>query len=279
MTKTIAIIGAGKMGQCLLGGLIGTDYPPEKLWVTEPNMESLDLIQEKFAKNIHITTQNSDAVDHADIILLAVKPNILPQVLKELASSIQQKKPMIISVAAAITVEMMEQYLGKDIGIVRAMPNTPALIQCGITALFANKNIDANQRMEVEAILNSVGTTVWIEDEKQMDIVTALSGSGPAYFFLMMEALQDAGEKLGLTKDIAKQLVLHTAYGSALMTLETGQDVVALRKQVTSPGGTTEQAIKVLEESHIRDIFNRAITAGFNRSHEIIDSLSKKMES
>ena len=279
MTKTIAIIGAGNMGQCLLGGLIGTEYHSNKLWVTEPSNEGLNHLKQKFDQNIHFTTENSEAAATADILLLAVKPLILPKVLEELAPIIKEKNPLVLSIAAAVTLNMMENYLGSHAKIVRAMPNTPALIQCGITALIANANVSADQKEEAQTILNSVGTTIWIENEKQMDVVTALSGSGPAYFFLMMEALQEAGEKLGLSKEIAKQLVLHTAYGSALMPLETDKDVVTLRKEVTSPGGTTEQAVRVLEESHIRDIFVRAITAGYKRSHEIIDLLSKKMES
>ena len=278
-TKNIAIIGAGNMGMCLAGGLIATGYPAEKLWIAEPSLDQLNHLKQQFAGHIHFSSSNLDAIQTADIILFAVKPLILPSVLHDLAATILARRPLVISVAAGISTKIIQDCLDENSAIVRAMPNTPALIQCGVTALFANAQVTSAQKSDAEAILRAVGSVVWIEEEALMSVITALSGSGPAYFFLIIEALQQAGEKLGLTPDVARLLTLGTAYGAARMALESDKSVVALRQQVTSPGGTTEQAIRVLEEAQIRDIFTHAIEAANHRSHELAEIITKEMES
>lgn len=263
----IAIIGSGNMGASLIGGLIADGYPANKIWVTDPSTTKLMHLKETFG--VHTTTDNQTAVNTADIVLIAVKPQILPDVAKTLATPIQQRKPLVISIAAGIREYALQTWLGGNIPIVRCMPNTPALIGCGASALFANSHTSHEQRNTAESILRAVGLVVWLEDEKQMDAVTALSGSGPAYFFLVMEILQTIGEQLGLPKDIARLLTLQTGFGATRMALESTLSASELRQQVTSPGGTTERALQVLEKENIRQIFTDALTAATKRSEEL----------
>jgi pyrroline-5-carboxylate reductase len=275
---TIAIIGTGNMGQSLLTGLLSKHYPAEKIWVTDPQPEKLSQVK-LIAADLNTTSDNMQAISYADVIILAIKPLVLPTVVRELQPLIQSRKPLVISIAAGVPECNLQRWLGGNVAVVRVMPNTPAMIGCGATALFANSNVSAPERDIAESILSAVGITVWINDEKLMDAVTALSGSGPAYFFLVMEALQQAGERLGLTKEIARLLTLQTAYGAARMALESETSVVELRHQVTSPGGTTEAALRVLETQKLRDIFASALDAANHRAEEIALLLKKELES
>jgi len=266
-TSTIAIIGAGNMGASLLAGLIATQFPPEQLWITDPDLEKLQLLKQQF--NIHITTSNEEAIKAADVVILAIKPQILANVSQSITALIQMKQPLIISVAAGIREENLQHWLGGNAAIVRCMPNTPALIRAGATALYANHFVNKKQHELAESILRAVSTIVWLENENDMDAVTALSGSGPAYFFLVIEALQAAGEKLGLSNEAARLLTLQTAFGAARMALESNESAATLRQRVTSPGGTTEAAIKVLEKEKIRDIFTQAMEAACARAKSL----------
>jgi pyrroline-5-carboxylate reductase len=264
---TIAIIGSGNMGASLIGGLIADGYPASQIWVTDTSLDRLKQMEQQFG--ITSTVDNIAAVSIADIVIFAVKPQVLSPVIHQLIKIIQQRKPLVISIAAGIQETTLQKWLGGNIPIVRCMPNTPALIGCGASALFANAFTSADQRNSAESILRAVGLVVWLTDEKQMDAVTALSGSGPAYFFLVMEILQEAGEKLGLPKDIARLLTLQTGFGATRMALESDASVNELRQQVTSPGGTTEQALLVLEKENLRQIFNDALHAAAKRSEEL----------
>lgn len=273
---TIAMLGGGNMGASLIGGLIADNYPKDKLWVTDLREEQLKLLKQQFG--IHTTTDNLTAVKTADIIVLAVKPQVLAAVATELREIIQKRKPLVISIAAGIREKSLQHWLGDNIPIVRCMPNTPALIGCGASALYANSFVTPFQKSEAESILRAVGLVVWLTEEKLMDVVTALSGSGPAYFFMVMEILQHAAEELGLPKDIARLLTLQTAFGSARMALESEETTLNLRKQVTSPGGTTEQALRVLEDENIRRIFTHALNAAQKRSEELAKILGHEAE-
>ncbi len=266
LAKTIAIIGGGNMGSSLLGGLIANHFPREKLWITDADEKKLASLKQQFS--VHTSKNNREAVTDADVVLLAVKPQMLAEVASEIAAIISEKKPLVISIAAGVRVKTIQKYLG-EIAIVRAMPNTPALIGAGATALFANSLVSKDERDTAESIMRSVSVVVWLQDEKLMDIVTALSGSGPAYFFIVMEALQKAAIDAGLPADTARLLTLQTAYGAARLALESDVDVVELRKRVTSPGGTTEAAIKELEKNLIHDIFKKALEAAKKRSEEL----------
>lgn len=275
MTKpVIAIIGGGNMGSSLLGGLIKKGYQPEQLWVTSPEADQLDALKHEFGVNA--STNNEDAASKADVIILAVKPQIIREAAEPIAATIQRSKALIMSVAAGIRECSIQQWLGGNTAIVRCMPNTPSLIGYGATGLYANNFVSNAQKELAESILSAVGITVWVDDEEQIDAVTAVSGSGPAYFFLILEAMQQAGEDIGLPADTARQLATQTALGAAKMAKESNLDISELRRRVTSPGGTTEKAVSVLENHNVRQIFNEAIRAAKQRSRELANQLGGK---
>src|SRR3990167_1285241 len=263
----VAVIGTGNMGTGLISGLVNSGHPPERLWGTCPNKDKLEYLHRCF--HIHTSTNNSQASQAADFIIFAIKPQIFQQVAIELTSIIQTRRPLIISIAAGTREKNIQQWVGGAIPIVRAMPNTPALIGAGATALYANHYVKKKQLDIAESILRSVGIVVWLKQEMLLDSVTAVSGSGPAYFFLVMEVLQNVAVKLGLPEEIASLLVKETALGAARMAIESDHSLAELRRKVTSPGGTTEKAISVLEEKHVREIFAEAIRAAAKRSEEL----------
>jgi pyrroline-5-carboxylate reductase len=265
--KTIALIGAGNMGSSLLAGLIKNGFSPEELRVCDPDVDKLQLLHREY--NVFTTTHHEEVVKEADIVILAVKPHIMRTVLESIASIVQQKKSCLISVAAGIPEKNIQSWVGGNIAIIRCMPNTPALIGAGASALYANTFVNKNQHDYAETILRAVGMVVWVNDETEMDAVTALSGSGPAYFFLVIETLQAIGEELGLSKDISRLLTLQTAYGAACMALDSTESVSELRRRVTSPGGTTEAAIQVFIDEKLPDIFKKALKAAHSRSKEL----------
>ncbi|MBV8801956.1 MAG: pyrroline-5-carboxylate reductase [Gammaproteobacteria bacterium] len=263
----IAIIGAGHMGMSLLGGLISNGCRINQLILADPDAAKLQKAKNNY--KVHVTTNNMEAIKTATVILFAVKPDIISVIAEELAAIIQKNKPLVISIAAGIRETSLQHFLNNEIPIVRAMPNMPALIGCGATALYANSFTSQEQRQLAESILKSVGIVVWLENESLMDAVTALSGSGPAYFYLMIEAMQAAGEKLGLPAEIARILTLQTAYGASCLARESETPASALRQQAMTPGGTTEQAVRVLEENNIREIIASAVKAAANRAHAL----------
>lgn len=271
---TIAFIGGGNMARSLIGGLLADGIPPQQIWVADPNEAALRDVHSRFG--VHTTTDNDAAVRHAQVMVLAVKPQVAKDVAQALAPSVQAQRPLVISIAAGIRECALRDWLGEDSAIVRTMPNTPALVGSGATALFANPAVSREQRNLAESILRAVGMTLWVEDEGLMDAVTALSGSGPAYFFLIMEAMERAGEHLGLPRDTARLLTLQTAFGAAKMALESNDELSALRQRVTSPGGTTEQAIKVLQERHLEAVFDEALRAAHRRSVELANLFGGK---
>lgn len=266
-------IGAGNMASSLIGGLIADGYDPKKIWVSDPTEEKLNALHKRFG--IHVTQNNLEAAKRAEILVLAVKPQILKVVVSELAPIIQQHKPLVISIAAMISTAHLEKWIGNSPAIVRCMPNTPALLGCGATGLFANASVTQEQKNLAESILRAVGITVWVDDENLMEVITVLSGCGPAYFFLLMETLQEIAEKMGLAKEPARLLTLQTALGAARMALENAEDVAILRKRVASPGGTTEYALKILEEGKFRQLFFEALTAAKQRSIEMAEKTFK----
>ena len=269
-TTKIAILGAGNMGTSLLGGLIANHYSPKNIFVTDTDSHKLEQLQKQF--QVQTSTDNKTAVQNAEVVILAVKPQTIASVTKEIAPAIQQKKPLVISIAAGVRANSLQKILGENIPIVRCMPNTPALIGCGASALFANTQVSPEQRDLAESILRAVSVIVWLDDEKQMDAITALSGCGPAYFFLVMESLQSAAEKMGLSADVARLLTQQTALGAARMALESEFSVAQLRQKVASPGGSTERALQVLEDGKIRDLFAKALFAAKTRSEELAET-------
>lgn len=269
-TTSLSFIGGGNMARSLVGGLLADHWPANHIQATDPSAEALARLA---SLGVRTGSDNAAAVGTADVVVLAVKPQVMEGVARDLAPAVQARRPLVISIAAGIRTNDLERWLGGNVAIVRCMPNTPALVQSGATALFASPRVTDTQRDVAETILRAVGLTLWLTDEAHMDAVTALSGSGPAYFFLVIEALQAAGERLGLPADSARLLALQTAFGAAKMALESDEDAAALRRRVTSPGGTTERALQTLEAGGIRDLINQALAAARDRSRELADEL------
>lgn len=268
---TIAFIGAGNMATSIIGGLVSQGFAPSSIVASDPHADSLTKLSKATA--VRTTSDNNDAIAKADVVILAVKPQVMKAILQAMTATAQQTKPLIISIAAGIEAASLDQWLGGNMSIVRCMPNTPALVQTGATALFANANVSDEQRDIADRILKSVGIALWVESEGELDAVTAVSGSGPAYFFMVMEAMQAAGEQLGLSPYAAKQLTLQTALGAAQMAITSDVDAAELRRRVTSPGGTTERAIGVFKQQGLPQIFSEALTACRDRSIELAKEL------
>lgn len=274
MSQTrIAFIGAGNMASALIGGLIADGTAKDSIIASDPNTDQRSHLHDSYG--ICTVDNNADAISDADVVVLAVKPQLLQQVCNELSAHLKGKNCLIVSIAAGIRCSTMSKWLNSDLPIVRCMPNTPAMLQVGATGLYATDNVSNEQRDQAERILRAVGITLWVNEESDIDSVTAVSGSGPAYYFLMMEAMQAAAEKLGLPAETAKLLTLQTALGAARMALESQDDPATLRQKVTSPGGTTEQAILSFEENGLRDIFEQAMTAARDRSISLSEQLDK----
>ncbi len=270
---TIAFIGGGNMSRSLIGGLISNQFTAENIHVSDTNTEALDNLTSRYS--VKTFTDNLAAIADADVVILAVKPQQLQSVIRQIAPAWQQHK-LLISIAAGIRLDDITRWLDYDgAAIVRAMPNTPSLVQAGATALCANDYVTTEQHELAESMLRAVGLALWISDEKQMDAVTALSGSGPAYFFLVLEALQTAGMELGLPEETARLLALETSFGAAKMALESNESACVLRQRVTSPGGTTERALDVFEQGDLRGLFNQALTAAAQRADELAEQLGQ----
>ncbi|MEZ5589798.1 MAG: pyrroline-5-carboxylate reductase [Gammaproteobacteria bacterium] len=271
MSNTIAFIGAGNMARSLIGGLVASGQPAATICATDPNPEQRAQISATFG--IQAYADNPTAIAQADTIVLAVKPQVMRDVAGALAATVQARRPLVLSIAAGIRAADLENWLGGSIPLVRCMPNTPALIQSGATGLYANPQVSAEQRQQAQDIMATAGITVWVDDESLLDAVTALSGSGPAYFFLVMEALEQAGEKMGLAPPVARQLALHTALGAAKMAIASDEGPAQLRTRVTSPGGTTERAISILQQGDLEALFERALQGAKTRCQELSDQL------
>lgn len=266
----ISFIGGGNMTRSLIGGLLHNGITAAQLKVADVNAQPL--VAAHFPIEIH--TDNQEVLQNTDVVVLAVKPQVLPEVAKALNSQMPQPAPLFISIAAGIRTTDLNRWLG-GVPLVRVMPNTPSLVQSGAAALFASEQVNKEQKQQAEAILRAVGMTVWLDDEKLMDTVTALSGSGPAYFFLLMEAMENAAVKLGLSSEQARLLTLQTAFGAAKMALESREDAATLRARVTSKGGTTEQAIGVLQQHDFAALVEQALYAAQQRSETLAQELGE----
>ena len=273
VNDSIAFIGGGNMATSLVGGLIADGVAPESLWVADPAPARRSDLLSRF--KVHTTPDNIEAISHGETVVLVVKPHVMPSVVAELASVIRDRESLLVSIAAGIRQSHILGWLGTDAPIVRAMPNTPALVGSGASALFANPFVTHEQRSLAESILRAVGITLWVDDERLLDTVTAVSGSGPAYFFLLMELITKAGEELGLSAEAARLLTQQTALGAARMALESSGDPSALRARVTSPGGTTERAIACLTDGGIEELMTKAIKAAHARSVELGETLGE----
>jgi pyrroline-5-carboxylate reductase len=269
--QALGFIGAGNMAASLISGLIADHYPADQIWVSDINEAALANLAERYG--VHTTTRNVIVAEHAEILILAVKPQILRAVVEELAGTLQSRRPLVVSIAAGINSASIDRWADGHMAIVRCMPNTPAMVKTGATGLCANACVTDAQRSQAEAILRAVGLTVWVDEESQLDAVTALSGSGPAYFFLMMEAMEDAGVALGLDRATARLLSQQTALGAGRIAIESEDPPAELRRRVTSPGGTTERAIATFEEGGLSPLVARAMEAAARRAAELSEQL------
>ena len=267
----LGFIGAGNMAASLISGLIADGYPAERIWVSDFNAHALAHLASEYG--VHTTPRNAIVAENAQVLVLAVKPQILAEVVRELAPLIQARRPLVVSIAAGINTASIDRWAGEDVAIVRCMPNTPAMVKAGATGLFATPRVSVEQRSQAEAILRAVGLTVWVEEETQLDAVTALSGSGPAYFFLFMEAMEEAGIALGLEPTTARLLAQQTALGAGRIAIESTEPPAELRRRVTSPGGTTERAIAAFEAGGLRPLVAEAMQAAARRATELSEQL------
>jgi pyrroline-5-carboxylate reductase len=267
-TPDVASIGGGHMARALIGGWLARGLPASHLRVADPSPEARAAIERDFP-GVRTCDSNDAGVDGAAVWILAVKPQQLREVARALAPQAAAARPLVISVAAGIRADDLQRWLGPDVPVVRTMPNRPALVGAGITALYAAPGVLPAQRALAATLLDAVGTSVWVDDERQMDAVTAVSGSGPAYFFLLIELLEAAGVGEGLSPEVARRLAVETAFGAAKLARESADDAATLRAQVTSRGGTTAAALAVLESAGLRDIVCRAVGAATARSREL----------
>jgi pyrroline-5-carboxylate reductase len=265
----IAFIGAGNMAASLIGGMRAQGVDASRITACDPGAET----RARVAKEHGIKTfaDNGQAIDGADVVLIAVKPQVMKAVCESLRPHLQPGQ-LIVSVAAGITSASMANWLGER-PIVRCMPNTPALVRQGVSGLFATAQVSAEQRQQAEQLLSAVGVALWLDEEQQLDAVTAVSGSGPAYFFLLIEAMTAAGVKLGLPQETAAKLTLQTALGAAHMAINSDVDAAELRRRVTSPSGTTEAAIKSFQAGGFEALVEKALGAAAHRSAEMAEQL------
>ncbi len=270
-THTIAFIGGGNMARSLIGGLVADGWPAKQIRVADPNEEQLRQLGELFG--VTTSTDNTAALHGADVLVLAVKPQVARQVVEGIRGELSSRGLLLVSIAAGVREPALRRWAAADIPIVRTMPNTPALVRSGATALFANSHVSAKQRDLAETVMRAVGLTVWVDQEALLDVVTAISGSGPAYFFMLMEALETAGADMGLKPELARLLVLQTAFGAAKLALESKDSPAELRRRVTSPGGTTESGVNVLQQGDLLALVRRAAAAAKTRSEELAQAL------
>lgn len=262
--KKIGLIGGGNMGSCLVGGLIRHGHPSQQILVVDHNEQHRAQLEQKW--EVFTTATPKDIISQVQILVLAVKPQSMREVIEEIAPIIDPQQTLLVSIAAGITTKQIQRWLlHPEFPIVRAMPNTPALLGVGITGLYATPQVNSTRLRQAETLLKALGEVVWIKDEALMDVVTALSGSGPAYFFYMMEGLIKSAITLGLPPEIASKLTLNTALGSATMALHSNEDITTLREKVTSKGGTTEQGINVLKDGKLQDLLVKTLTAATSR--------------
>ncbi|MDB3869603.1 pyrroline-5-carboxylate reductase [Candidatus Thioglobus sp.] len=270
-STTIGFIGAGNMAYAIISGLINNDFSAENIKISDTNESLLSLRKKEF--NLEVFTDNSELVRHCDVIVLAVKPQMLSSVCQLLKQSLNSNT-LIISIAAGVRVHDINRWLGGDCAIVRTMPNTPALLNQGVTGMFANERVSNTQKTLASSILNSVGQSLWVADEVMLDAVTALSGSGPAYFFLMIESMSKAGVALGLDEKTAQSLSIQTALGASMMASVSDESPRDLRANVTSPNGTTQAAIESFQDQNFDMIVAHAMRAAFDRASKLAVELS-----
>ena len=261
------MIGSGNCARSLVGGLIALGVPPSRIAVSGPNADRRGAFTDDFGVPAH--ADNNDAARSADVWVLAVKPQVLRAVCEGLSAQAREHRPLVVSLAAGITIAQVERWLDAEVAVVRAMPNTPALLGASATALCANAHASHAQRAQAQHLFEAVGIALWVDDETLMNTVTATTGSGPAYVFALVEAMQAAAQAQGLPADIAQALIAQTVLGAGRMLCESGEDAATLRRRVTSPGGVTAEALKQFEAGGFGALIAKGIAAATVRGAEL----------
>ena len=269
--KSCIFIGGGNMASCIVSGLSNTNTDKYRITVCDPNQAKLDLLKEKY--KVEICLSNTKAVKHADLIILAVKPQSIRSVINEIQSLIKSSA-IIISVAAGVKTTSIKSWLGKSNVIIGAMPNTPSAVLCGATGLYTKPGTSEKTKNQVKAIFDAIGYSCWVDDEKDINAVIALSGSSPAYFFKIFEIMQDIGQELGLDEKRAFELLIQTFIGSSKMIRKMENTPAQLREQVTSPGGTTERALNVFNRGNLESTLREAMHKAYERAEEMSEDFS-----
>ena len=273
-SPTISFIGAGNMASAIIGGMLDSGFKAANIWVSAPYDNHLQSIRKQFG--VSVPTDNRYCAEQADMVVLAVKPQVMASVCSDIAPVVQNTRPLMVSIAAGLEASTLDEWLGGGLPLVRVMPNTPSLVGKGAAGLYANDQVKEKQKTMVESVFNSIGSALWVEDESLLHAVTALSGSGPAYFFLMLEALEEAATDAGIAGETARALAIQTMAGAAEMAGRSEHDPGQLKRNVMSPGGTTEQAIQTFEEGGMRDLVKKAYSAAYKRSGEMAKELANK---
>ncbi len=265
MNKTIGFIGGGNMAQAIIRGLLNAGHAANQIAVAEPNGNQAERLR-ALSQDLIVSRSNTEIAECSDIVVLATKPQYIAAVAEEISAT---KPALVISIAAGITLATIEASVGSGIAVVRNMPNQPSVVGLGMSGLIGNTSVDSDAREAADYIAKATGEVVWLEDESLMDAITAISGSGPAYLYLVMEMLAAGAEEFGFSKDVSRKLAVQTALGAASLAAADDTELAELRRRVTSPGGTTEAAINSLENSDIRTIFQQALNAARERSIEL----------
>ncbi len=269
--QKVAFVGGGNMTRAIVAGMIAGDYAAGNIMIAEPLAAQRDALSQDLP-GVIVSADNNKTVSTAEIVLLAVKPQLLAGVCRQLAATIQATRPLIVSIAAGINGADIDSWLGGDLAVVRVMPNQPALLRQGISGIFANEKTTQQQLVAARRIMSAVGAVIEVTTEADIDVVTALSGSGPAYFYLLIDMLAKTGKDLGLDKDVARALAIETAQGAVALAASSDVAMDTLIARVRSPGGTTAAALESLESQGVRDIFNIALTAARDRARDLADA-------
>lgn len=271
---TIGFIGAGNMAAAFIGGMVNRGRNPRRVMAFDPDTGKTTGLRERFS--IQVAADNAQLLRDCGVVVLAVKPQAMREVLEPLAGSIPDTPPLIVSIAAGIRIASIEQWLGRPLEVIRVMPNTPSLVGTGASGLYANERVTVAQKDMAQSLIQAVGIAAWVDDEHQLDTVTGLSGSGPAYFLLLMEAMVEAAVERGLARDTALALVLQTCRGAADLARESGESLEQLRINVTSPGGTTERGLESMQSAGIDRIIRSAVNAAADRADELATTLAEE---
>lgn len=269
--QIISFVGGGNMAHSIIGGLLASGWNADQIHVSDPQEEQRIRLQQKFS--VEVYQDNLSCVQHGEIIVFAVKPQMMREAVSSVSHLLQTNQPLILSIAAGIRIADMIRWIGAQLPIIRVMPNTPALVGSGVTAMLANPRTTEQQRLTAQSVMQSVGPVVQVESERDIDVVTGISGSGPAYYFKLMEIMIESAETNGLDQQAARTLVLETALGAARLALASDHPPDQLRRQVTSPGGTTQAALSFMEANGIDRIIADGIQAAIEKSNELADAL------